>query len=185
YFWFQRGVSFTIDDRHKPGIFRRIRGLIADGRSMPALIVATALMAAGISLIELPCTAGFPVVWSGLVSGQEIEWPYFAFLLSLYIAIYLAIEMVVLVVALVTLRVDRFEERHGRILKLIGGVIMLALALVLVTVPELMQDATGAIGVFALALAVAVLVMIVHRHFLPRFGIRIGDEFRASPDDNA
>ncbi len=177
YFWFQRGLSFTIDDKHKPGIYRRMRGLISDGRSTPALIGATALMAAGIAFIELPCTAGFPVIWSGIVASHDIDWVFFAFLLGLYLLIYLAIELVIFFTALGTLRVDRFEERHGRVLKLIGGIIMLALAGVLVFAPDLMHDIRGALGVFAVALGVTVLILVLHRYLLPRLGVRIGDEW--------
>lgn len=177
YFWFQRGISFTIDEKHKPGIYRRIRSLIAEGRSLPALVGATALMATGIALIELPCTAGFPVVWSGIVSGHNIDRLSFAFLLGLYLLIYLAIELVIFFIALTTLRIDRFEERHGRILKLIGGIIMLALAGVLVFAPELMHDVRGALGVFAIALGVTGLILLLHRYLLPRLGIRVGDEW--------
>ncbi len=177
YFWFQRGISFTIDEKHKPGIYKRIRGLIAEGRSMPALVGATAVMAAGIAFIELPCTAGFPVVWSGIVSGHNIDWLSFAFLLGLYLLIYLSIELAIFVIALTTLRVDRFEERHGRILKLIGGIIMLALAGVLVFAPELMHDIRGALGVFGIALGVTVLILLLHRYLLPRLGVRVGDEW--------
>lgn len=176
YFWFQRGISFTIDDRHKPGIYRRIRGLLKEGRSTPALVGATALMAAGIAIIELPCTAGFPVVWGSIVASHNIDWMFFAFLLGLYLLIYLAIELAIFLIALTTLRVDRFEERHGRILKLIGGIIMLALAGVLLLAPELMHDIRGALGVFMVAIAVTVVILILHRYLLPKMGVRIGDE---------
>lgn len=180
YFWFKRGLSFTIDDRHKPGIFRRIRGLISEGRSWPALIGATAFMAAGISLIELPCTAGFPVIWSGLVAAHDVDWAYFAVLLALYILIYLGIELVIFAIALISFRVDRFEERHGRVLKLIGGLIMLVLALMLLLAPDAMQDVGLTLGVFALALLAAALIVLVHRLLLPRLGIRLGDDWQDS-----
>ncbi|MCH8498455.1 MAG: hypothetical protein LAT63_08245 [Marinobacter sp.] len=176
YFWFQRGLSFTIDDKHKPGIYRRIRRLMQEGRSTPALVAATALLATGIAFIELPCTAGFPVIWGGIVASHNIDWLFFAFLLSLYLIIYLSIELVIFVIALTTLRVDKFEERHGRILKLVGGIIMLALAGVLLLAPELMHDIRGALGVFIGAFGVAALVLILHRVLLPKLGIRIGDE---------
>jgi glutaredoxin len=73
YFWFKRGFSFTIDDKHKPGIFQKFRGLMINGKSPLALGAATAVMAAGIALIELPCTAGFPVIWSGIVSAHSVS----------------------------------------------------------------------------------------------------------------
>jgi len=177
YFWFQRGISFTIDEKHKPGIYRRIRSLLKDGRSTPALIGATAAMAAGIAFIELPCTAGFPVIWGSIVASHDIDWLFFSFLLGLYLLIYLGIELAIFLIALTTLRVDRFEERHGRILKLIGGIIMLALAGVLVLAPELMHDIRGALGVFVVAIGVTILVLWLHRYLLPKMGVRIGDEW--------
>ena len=176
YFWYKRGLSFTIDDRHKPGMFRQMRGLLSEGRSIPALVLATIIMAAGIALIELPCTAGFPVIWSGLVAAHDVDWGYFALLLGLYLLIYLGIELVILAAALITFRVERFEQRQGRVLKLVGGLIMLALAAVLLIRPELMQDVGGTLAVFLGALAAAVLLIVLHRRVLPAMGVRIGDE---------
>ncbi len=182
YFWFQRGLSFTIDARHKPGLYRRMRGLLSNGRNPLALVGATAAMAAGIALIELPCTAGLPVIWSSLLARHELGWPDFTVLLALYLLIYLAIELAIIAVALVTLRIGRFDERHGRWLKLLGGVIMFALAVVLLTAPERMSDLSSAVWLFAIALAATGLIVVLHRWLLPRFGIRIGDGWNAKGD---
>lgn len=175
YFWFKRGFSFTIDDKHKPGIFKGFRELMSNGRSPLALMGATILMASGIALIELPCTAGFPVIWSGLVTAHEVSWLEFAALLSVYLFVYLLIELVIFGIAVVKLRIDRFQEHHGRILKLVGGVIMIALALVLIAAPELMSNVGSAMGIFLLAFALTGLIVVLHRRVLPRLGIRIGD----------
>ena len=177
YFYFKRGLSFTIDDRHKPGIFRRIRGLLSETHSLPTLIAATALMAAGIALVELPCTAGFPVVWSGIVAGHQLDWAMTGILLVVYLTIYLAIEVVIFMIAVITLRIDRFEQRHGRLLKLIGGMVMLALGLMLILAPDLMQDPAGTLLLFVAALFLAALIVLVHRKLLPALGIRWGDDW--------
>jgi cytochrome c biogenesis protein CcdA len=168
YFWFQRGLSFTIAPRHKPGIFARIRGLMEPGRSTPSLVAATAIMAAGIALVELPCTAGFPVVWSGLVLEADPGLLAFAALLGLYLLLYLLIEFAVLGVALTTLSITRLEERHGRNLKLLGGMVMLALGLVLLLAPGLMNELAGSLLVFGSALGGTLLLMLVHRLLAPR-----------------
>jgi cytochrome c biogenesis protein CcdA/glutaredoxin len=175
YFWFKRGFSFTIDDKHKPGIFKGFRDLMTNGRSPLALMGATIVMASGIALIELPCTAGFPVIWSGLVRAHEVSWLEFVLLLGVYLLIYLGIELVIFTIAVVKLRVDRFQESHGRILKLIGGVIMVALAVVLIAAPEAMSQVGPAMGVFLFAFALSGLIIVAHRYLLPRIGIRIGD----------
>ena len=175
YFWFKRGMSFTIDDKHKPGIFKGFRELMTTGRSPLALMGATFLMASGIALIELPCTAGFPVIWSGLVSAHEVSWLEFGMLLAAYLLVYLAIELVIFTIAVVKLRIDRFQEHHGRFLKLGGGVVMVALAVVLIAAPEMMSDVGSALGVFVVAFALTGLIVLAHRRLLPMVGIKIGD----------
>lgn len=176
YFWFKRGFSFTIDDSYKPGIYQKFRGLMTDGRSPVALGAATIVMASGIALIELPCTAGFPVIWSGLVSAQEVGTAAFFGLLVAYLLIYLLDELVIFFIAVAKLRIEKFQEGQARVLKLIGGVVMIALAIVLVTEPDIMSEAGPAVGVFLGAFAVAGLIVLVHRKLLPRVGIAVGDD---------
>jgi len=176
YFWFKRGFSFTIDDKYKPGIYQKFRGLMTNGRSPLALGAATAAMATGIALIELPCTAGFPVIWSGLVSAHAVGASAFFGLLVAYLLIYLLDELVIFFIAVAKLRIEKFQEGQARILKLIGGVVMIALAIVLVTEPDIMSQAGPAIGVFLLAFAIAGLIVLVHRKLLPRLGDTAGDD---------
>ena len=64
YFWYKEGVSFTISDKHKPKLYKNMRDSVVTPRSLMGLISTTAVMAAGVSLIEFSCTAGFPVIWS-------------------------------------------------------------------------------------------------------------------------
>jgi thiol-disulfide isomerase/thioredoxin len=177
YFWFKRGLSFTIDDKYKPGIFKGFRELMTNGRSPLALMGATIVMASGIALIELPCTAGFPVIWSGLVRAHDVSWLEFLALLGVYLLIYLGIELVIFGIAVVKLRIDRFQEHQGRMLKLVGGVIMVALAVVLIAAPEMMSQVGPAMGVFVFAFALTGLIILAHRVLLPKVGIRIGDEW--------
>jgi len=163
YFWFRTGPSFTIADSQKPGIYQGMRRLMDQRLTGLGLVGATIVMAAGIALVELPCTAGFPVLWSGIVAERNVTGLAFLVLLGLYLLIYLLIELVVFVAALFTLRMKRFEEGHGRVLKLVGGTIMVALALVLILNPDLMNDIGGTLAVFLGAITLALFVMLVHR----------------------
>ena len=163
YFWFQKGLSFTISDREKPGIYRRIRGLLTPGHSNASLVAATFFMALGIALVELPCTAGFPVIWSAIVADHSPDLSIFLALLALYLMLYLLVELVIFLGALRTLSIARFEESHGRTLKLVGGMIMLALGLVLIISPQLMNRIDLTLLVFGAALLGAGVVTFVHR----------------------
>ncbi|MDQ2696180.1 MAG: thioredoxin family protein [Pseudomonadota bacterium] len=171
YFWFKRGVSLTIAERHKPGIYQSIRRIMAPGQSPAALLGATAAMAAGVTLIELPCTVGFPVVWSTLLARHDPDTGAFLALLGLYLLVFLLDELMVFLVAVVTLKATRLEERHGRVLKLVGGMVMLALAVVLLVAPEWMNDPGGSLLVFGAALLAALLILFIDRAIRPRLGM--------------
>lgn len=174
YFWYKQGLSFTIADEQKPGIYRGIRRLMRPDMTGVALVGATATMAAGVTLVELPCTVGLPLLWTKLISSHEVSTAMFGFLLALYMLMYALDELVVFIAAVVTLRAVKMEERGGRILKLVGGTVMLALALVLLVKPTLMDSVRSSVIVFGAAGAVALLVLVVHRRVLPRFGVYLG-----------
>ena len=53
----------------------------------------------------------------------------------------------------------------------------LALALVLLLQPTLMQTLAGSLGVFVVALAAGLLIIFVHRRLLPMLGVRLGDDW--------
>lgn len=176
YFWYKTGVSFTISEKHKPGIFQSIRRVITSSESIWGLAGATVVMAAGVSLVEFSCTAGFPVLWTNLLVAQGVSAGSFALLLLLYLLIYQLDELVIFGTMVVTLKASRLEEKQGRILKLIGGVLMLALAVVMLINPNLMNDLATSAAIFVVAFSIALLILIVHRTILPQLGIWIGSE---------
>jgi cytochrome c biogenesis protein CcdA/glutaredoxin len=178
YFWYKEGVSFTISDKHKPKLYQNMRSTVADTRSLLGLAGSSAALAVGVSFIEFSCTAGFPVIWSNLVAANQVTTLDFILLLGLYMLIYLLDELVVFITAAVTMKASRMEEKHGRLLKLASGVIMLALGMVMLINPEWMNNVGTSLLVFLAALLLTLLVSFVHRKLLPRFGILIGSEFQ-------
>jgi glutaredoxin len=176
YFWYKEGVSFTISDSKKPGILQRMRKLVDASQTFWGLAGATVVLAAGVSLVEFSCTAGFPVLWTNLLVSQKVTALTFVLLLLLYLFIYQLDEMVIFFTAVYTLKASKLEEKHGRILKLIGGMLMLTLAMVMLINPTLMNNLTSSLIIFGSALLATLLVLLIHRVILPKFGIRIGTE---------
>ena len=182
YFWFRRGLSLTIPDRRKPGIYARTRRVMASTESIPALVASTAALAAGVSVVELACTAGFPVLWSNLLTANDVGPAAFAGLLGVYMLIYQLDELLIFGVAVVTLRASKLQERHGRVLKLVSGLLMLSLAVVMVVDPALMSTVAGSLAVFGIALGatvLVVLVVLVDQGLLPRLRRRLRPTDRA------
>lgn len=176
YFWYKEGISFTIADEKKLGLYRSMRRVVAVGDSMPALIGATIVMSAGASLVEFSCTAGFPVLWTNLLIAQGMTAGTFLLLLLLYMLIYQIDKIVIFASAVIGLCASKLEEKHGRILKLISGMLMLVLALVILIDPSLMSSRTTAMWVFFAALSATLLILLLHRRMLPALGIVIGTE---------
>jgi hypothetical protein len=163
YVAYKRGLSFTIPDRFKPRIYRGGRAVRDLNRPLPAVLGTTIAMAAGIALIELPCTAGFPVIWSGILRTQGVEGAEFGALLGLYLLIYVLDELVLFAIVVATLKIGRFEERHGRLLKLLAGTVMLSLGVVLLVAPTAMENLLLATAVIAGSVVVALVIDAVNR----------------------
>ncbi len=180
YFWYKEGLSFTIPDDKKPGLFQKMRRVVDASQSFWGLVGATAVLAAGVSLVEFSCTAGFPVLWSNLLVSQNVSGVTFGFLLLLYMVVYQLDEMVIFFTAVYSLRASKLEEKHGRLLKLVGGMLMLSLALVMIINPALMNDLSSSLWIFVAAFAGTILVIVLHRYLLPGLGIRAGSEFSGS-----
>lgn len=176
YFWYKEGISMTISDKDKPGVIQRIRRVMDASDSLWGMIGATIVLAAGVSLVEFSCTAGFPVLWTNLLTSQQAGVGLFIGLLIVYMLIYQLDELAIFLTAVFTLKASRLEEKQGRILKLIGGMLMLTLALVMLIRPSYMNSLTGSLVVFGVALALVLLVLLLHRRILPSMGIWIGSE---------
>lgn len=172
YFWFKEGISFTIPERIKPKIADKFRNLAQKTHSLPALVGATVLMALGITLTELPCTAGFPVVWTGILNTQGVSGTTFGILFIIYMVIYLLDELLVFGTVSITLQSSKLQEEHGRALKLIGGTLMLTLAVSFLFAPDLMNSLMGTLIVFGAALLGSLVLVLFRKKVLPLFDVQ-------------
>ena len=149
-------------ERAKPRIYRRMRRITAQDAPLPVVLGGTTVLAIGVSVVETPCTAGLPLLWSNLLAAHEVgavrPWG-----CSGLDVVFLLDQLVVLAIAVVTLRAMRLQERHGRALKLGSGVVMLALAGTLLAAPQLLLGLRGTLLVFGGAAVVTALVLLVER----------------------
>ena len=160
YFAFKQGISFTISDSAKPGIYRRMREAAGHHKLVPAL-AATVALGVAVSLLETPCTAGFPVLWAGLLQANGVGLAEAAGLFLAYMIPFLLDEMIVFGIAVATMRATKLQEKHGELLKLFAGVTMVVLAAVMAFDPQLMESPVIALALFACAFAAAAVVHVV------------------------
>ena len=160
YFLFHKGPSLSIPEKVKPGLYHRVRGLVK-ATGYPSLLCGTALLAIAANSYELLCTAGFPMVFTRILTLQELPtWQYYTYL-ACYNVVYVIPLLVIVIIFAVTLGAHQLTEKQGRWLKLVSGVMMADMGVVLVWFPTLLQSLSGAIAMFAAAgLCVAVILLV-------------------------
>jgi thiol-disulfide isomerase/thioredoxin len=93
------------------------------------------LLAFLVNMVELICSAGFPVVYLQILSLTPMPfWQYYLYLL-LYIVIFMLDDIIVFVVAMATLQLMGLTTRYQRLSNLIGGVLMLIIGVLLIVKP--------------------------------------------------
>ncbi len=139
FFLFKKGVSLTIPESAKPKLFERMRGLLRTS-SLPALVLGTSILAIAANAYELLCTAGFPMVYTRILTLHTLPAVSYYLFLVLYNVVYVVPLLVIVGVFAATLGRKQLTEQQGRVLKLLSGIMMLSLALVLLIKPELLNN---------------------------------------------
>ncbi len=139
YFFYRKGITLMIQDKHVGPLKKRVQhvaDLIKNG-SMPTLIGASVTLAIFSSLVELPCTAGFPIIYTGILTGMSLSgFAYYGYLL-LYNLIYVLPLLVMITVIGYTFKGKQIEKTTMALIKFVGGAIMLILGLILLFNPAL------------------------------------------------
>ena len=108
--------------------------------------------------------------------AQKVTALTFGLLILVYMLIYQLDEMAIFFTAVFSLKASRLEEKHGRILKLVGGMLMLTLAAVMLLNPAWLNSLSKSLIIFAIAFGLVAVVLAVHRRILPAFGVWVGTE---------
>jgi glutaredoxin len=131
FFAFGRGISLSIPERAKPGIYNRMRAIL-HAESLPAAIVGAVILACLVQIVEFLCTSGFPALFTRILTLRAMDpVSYYGYLL-LYISAYMLDDVVILTIGVVLLSRHRLQEREGRWLKLVSGLVMVGLGIYLI-----------------------------------------------------
>jgi hypothetical protein len=135
FFALHRGISLSIPESAKPGFYARVRRIL-QAENLAGAMAGIAVLAGLVNMIELLCTAGFPALYTQILTMQQLPtWEYYGYL-GLYNLAYILDDSVMVTIGVVTLSRKKLQERAGRWLKLTGGAVMLSLGLVLILKPE-------------------------------------------------
>jgi hypothetical protein len=161
-----RGPSVGITESHRERLFARMRGLIAADR-LPALLAGTLALAVAANLYELLCTLGLPMVFTRVLTLEELPALHYYGYLALYNLVYVTPLAVIVVLFVATMGRRKLRASEGRFLKLLSGLMMAGLGLLLLLAPDRLANAWTAFGLIGLAV---VLSIAIHRFRGPATG---------------
>jgi hypothetical protein len=130
---FGRGISLSIPESAKPGIYSRMRGLL-HAPTMTAAIVGAAVLAVLVQVVEFMCTSGFPALFTRILTLHELPTASYYGYMLLYIAAYMLDDIIILSIGVIMLSRHRLQEKEGRVLKLVSGLVMVGLGIYLIFV---------------------------------------------------
>lgn len=135
---FKRGLSLSIPEAAKAGIYARVRKIVT-AEYLGAAVAMAVVLAIGVNVVELLCTAGLPVVYTQILTLQQLPaWQNYAYLL-LYNLAYMLDDSLMLGAFVITLSHRKVQEREGRWLKLASGLVILALGVVMLFRPDWLE----------------------------------------------
>jgi threonine/homoserine/homoserine lactone efflux protein len=109
---------------------------VIQAENLSAALLGIVILAIMVNFIELACTAGFPALYTEILTSRNFEWWQYYGYLAIYNMAYMADDALMVTIAVVTLSHRKLQEREGRWLKGISGLVMLGLGLTLLAVPE-------------------------------------------------
>ena len=153
FFLFHQGPSLSIPESKKSDLFRRARAILS-ADSLPAMLAATVLLAVAANFYELLCTAGFPLVYTRLLTLADLTPAGRLAYLAAYNLIYVLPLGLIVILFARKLGARKLGEREGRLLKLLSGIMMLGLGALLLLAPERLGQIGSAFLLMALALGI-------------------------------
>ena len=158
-------VSLGMNRHQRSALFERTRNLLQIDALVP-VIGATLLLAVAANSYELLCTAGFPMVYTRVLTLEDLDGAERLVWLAAYNLIYVLPLLAILLTYVFTLGSRKLTAREGRALKLLSGLMMLGLGLLLLVWPEALTNPMSALVLMGLA----VVVTVAAHYWLPEPG---------------
>lgn len=138
FFAFKQGISLSIPESAKPGIYQRVRKIVT-AEHLSGAIVGAIVLAVLVNMVELLCTAGLPAMYTQILTLQQYPaWQNYAYL-ALYNVAYMFDDSIMVLLVVWTLGKRKLQQREGEWLKLVSGLVVLLLGLVMIFKPHWLQ----------------------------------------------
>jgi len=139
FFTWKPGVCKVTETTKSEGkILERMNSVLKPA-AVPATILGVIILAFSVNLVEFFCSAGFPVMYTKILSGQGIAGMQYYLYILLYNIFYMLDDFIVFGVAFFTLSRFGFSDKYNRYSTLVAGLLILILGIMLIFRPEILM----------------------------------------------
>lgn len=125
----------VVDDKKRKKIFSRIKKLTSEKSFILALIGIMAL-AISVNIVELACSAGLPVLFTQILSLNNLSTLEYIINILIYILFFLFDDIIIFSIAMISFKVTGISTKYTKYSHLIGGIIMLIIGIFMILKPN-------------------------------------------------
>ena len=128
------GCNVTDNNKRKK-IMDRVKEFCSEKNFFLAIIGSIGL-AISVNVVELACSAGLPIVFSEILSVNNLSGFEHVIYLLIYILFFMLDDIVIFIIAMTTMKLTGISNKYGKYSHLIGGIIMVLVGILLLFKPE-------------------------------------------------
>ena len=116
-------------------VFSKIRRIV-EAKSFIMAIIGIISLAVIVNLIELLCSLGLPMMYTEILSLNNLNPNTYIRYIILYIIFFLLDDIIVFTISMITLHSTAISTKYNKYSHLIGGIIMLLIGILIIFKPE-------------------------------------------------
>ncbi len=114
---------------------------VLNSKNLVAAIFGVIVLALGVNVVEFFCSAGFPVLYTKILTLQNISHVQYYLYLFLYNILYMLDDLLVFGAALIAFNRFNFSDKYNRYSTLFAGALIIILGVLMILKPELLMFA--------------------------------------------
>lgn len=125
--------------KFQTGLFEKMTKFSSLDAPLFLSLLGVAGVAAGINMVEICCSFGFPLAFTKILTGLNLPAVSYYFYLLVYIVFYMLDDFLIFLLAVLTLKITKASEKYLKAVKLISGILLLVLGILMLIKPELLM----------------------------------------------
>lgn len=125
----------VVDDKKRKKLISKMKNIM-NSKNFIISLFGIITLAISVNLIELACSLGFPLIFTEILSINNIEGAFKILYLLLYVLFYMLDDMIIFIISMVTLEMTGITNKYNKICTLISSIIMILMGILLLFKPE-------------------------------------------------